>query len=80
MAYGPNDGDRPIDGIFADVYVLQWVSHLRKALAAEALRLGMREIDQRSLERAQPRRLTQLASWQVYRLKYAGIFLNLVFG
>jgi hypothetical protein len=67
-------GSAAIDGIFADVYALRWVSHLRKALAAEALRLGMREIDLSSLESAQPRRLTQLASRQAYRLKYTGTF------
>lgn len=73
-------GTAKIDGIFADVYALQWVSHLRKALAAEALRLGMREIDLSSLESAEPRRLTQLASRQAYRLKYAGIFYRSRYG
>jgi hypothetical protein len=67
-------GTAEIDGVFADIYGIAWVSQLRRTLAAEALRLGMKDIDLSSLERAEPRRLTQLASRQAYLLSFAGIF------
>jgi hypothetical protein len=66
-------GSAVIDGVFADIYGVAWVSQLRRTLAAEALRLGMIDIDLSSLERAEPRRLTQLASRQAYLLSFAGI-------
>jgi hypothetical protein len=30
-------GKAKIDGVFADIYAVSWVSHLRMSLAAEAL-------------------------------------------
>ena len=66
-------GSAEINGVFADIYGIAWVSLLRRTLAAEALRLGMKDIDLSSLERAEPRRLTQLASRQAYLLSFAGI-------
>jgi hypothetical protein len=38
-------GSAKIDGAFADIYAASWVSHLRKSLAADALRLGVKDID-----------------------------------
>jgi len=73
-------GSAEIDGVFADIYGVAWVSQLRRTLAAEALRLGMKDIDLSSLERAEPRRLTQLASRQAYLLNFAGIFYRSRFG
>jgi len=61
-------------GAFADLYAVSWVSHLRRTLAAEALRLGVRDIDLSTLESAVPRRLTQLASLQAYQRNFPGIF------
>jgi hypothetical protein len=55
-------GSAEINGVFANIYGVAWVSQLRRTLAGEALRLGMKDIDLSSLERAEPRRLTQLAS------------------
>jgi hypothetical protein len=63
-------GKAKIDGVFADLYAVSWVSHLRRSLAAEALRLGVNDIDLSTLENAEPRRLTQLASRQAYQLQY----------
>ena len=65
-------GKANIEGAFADIYATSWVSHLRRSLAAEALRLGVKDIDLSTLENAEPRRLTQLASRQAYRLNFAG--------
>ena len=73
-------GSAKIDGTFADLYAASWVSHLRKSLAADALRLGVKDIDLSTLENAQPRRLTQLASRQAYRLKFDGIFYHSRYG
>jgi hypothetical protein len=67
-------GEAEINGGFADIYATGWVSHLRRSLAAEALRLGVKDIDLSTLEKAEPRRLTQLASRQAYRLNFAGVF------
>ncbi len=67
-------------GSFADIYGVAWVSQLRRTLAAEALRLGLKDIDLSSLERAEPRRLTQLGSRQAYAQGFAGIFYRSRFG
>ena len=73
-------GSATISGAFADIYGIGWVSHLRRSLAAEALRLGVKDIDLSTLEMAEPRRLTQLASRQAYRLDFAGIFYRSRYG
>lgn len=54
-------GVAEIEGIYADIYAAGWVSHLRRALAAEALRLGLKDVDLSTLEMAEPRRLTLLS-------------------
>ena len=68
-------GRAKIDGVFADIYAVSWVSHLRRSLAAE-----VNDIDLSALENAEPRRLTQLASRQAYRLNFAGIFYRSRYG
>ena len=65
---------------YADVYALEWVSHLRAALAGIALKLGMEEIDLSSLGRAEPRLLTQQASRIAFELGYAGVFYHSRYG
>lgn len=73
-------GTAELNGFFADIYAATWVAHLRKSLAADALKLGMKDIDLGTLEKAEPRRLTQLASRQAYRLNFAGVFYRSRFG
>ncbi len=73
-------GSAAIEGIYADIYAAGWVSHLRRSLAAEALKLGLKDIDLSTLEMAEPRRLTQLASRQVYRSSFAGVFYHSRYG
>ncbi len=73
-------GTTGIEGIYADIYAAGWVSHLRRSLAAEALRLGLKDIDLSTLEMAEPRRLTQLASRQAYRSSFAGVFYHSRYG
>ena len=69
-------GRATLNGTFADIYAAAWVGLLRRTLAAEALRLGIRDIDLSTLETAEPRRLTQLASRQAYRMNLAGVFYH----
>ncbi len=73
-------GKATLSGIFADIYAAAWVGLLRKTLAAEALRLGIRDIDLSTLETADPRRLTQLASRLAYRMSFAGVFYRSRYG
>jgi hypothetical protein len=73
-------GKATLNGIFADIYAAAWVGLLRRTLAAEALRLGIRDIDLSTLETAEPRRLTQLASRQAYRMNFAGVFYRSRYG
>ena len=73
-------GSAEINGVFADIYGIAWVSQLRRTLAGEALKLGMKDIDLSSLERAEPRRLTQLASREAYLLSFAGLFYRSRYG
>lgn len=73
-------GQAELSGRFADVYSASWVSYLRRSLATEALRLGFHDIDVSMLERAEPRRLTQVASRDVYRHGYDGIYYRSRYG
>jgi hypothetical protein len=73
-------GKAEVKGVFADIYAVEWVGLLRRALAAEALWLGVKDIDLSTLENAEPRRLTQLASRQAYGLNFNGIFYRSRFG
>ena len=63
-----------VDSEYADIYALGWVSHLRRALAEIAVRLGMEDIDLSSLERAEPRQLTQHAGRNAFELGYVGVY------
>lgn len=61
-------------GDYADIYAVEWVGHLRRALSAECLKLGLNDLDVVALQQGQPRRLTQLASREVYRCGLSGIY------
>jgi hypothetical protein len=67
-------------GDYADIYSLEWVSHLRHVLASTALQLGMTDVDLSSLQRAEPRILTQKASREVFELRLDGIFYHSRYG
>src|SRR2546425_934132 len=51
-------------GNYADIYATQWVAHLRSVLAAECLKLGVKELDVAVLQQGHPRRLTPRTSLQ----------------
>ncbi len=65
-------GGANVEGEFADIYALEWFSHLRAALADVAVKLGMEYIDLSSLERAEPRLLTQRAGRIAFERGFAG--------
>jgi len=73
-------GAATVGGEYADIYALGWVSHLRTALAEIAVRLGMEDVDLSSLERAEPRQLTQHAGRNAFELGYAGVYYHSRYG
>ena len=73
-------GTANVEGEYADIYALGWVSHLRTALAGIALKLGMKDFDLSSLEPAEPRVLTQQAGRIAFELGYAGVFYHSRYG
>jgi hypothetical protein len=67
-------------GDYADIYAAQWVGHLRRALSAECLKLGLNDLDVAVLQQGQPRRLTQLTSREVYKCGLSGIYYRSRYG
>ncbi len=67
-------------GSYADIYAVQWVSHLRRTLAAECLKLGFEDLDVAVLQQGEPRRLTQLASLEVFKAGMDGIHYRSRYG
>jgi hypothetical protein len=63
-----HNGTATVEGEYADIYALGWVSHLRTVLAEIAVKLGMEHIDLSSLERSEPRLLTQQAGRNAFEL------------
>ena len=73
-------GTANVEGEYADLYALGWVSHLRTALAGIAVKLGMKDFDLSSLEPAEPRVLTQQAGRIAFELGNAGVFYHSRYG
>lgn len=73
-------GTANVEGEFADIYALGWVSHLRTALAGVAVKLAMKDFDLSSLEPAEPRLLTQQAGRIAFKLGFAGVFYHSRYG
>jgi hypothetical protein len=73
-------GTANVEGEYADIYALGWVSHLRSALAGIAVKLGMEDIDLSSLKRAEPRLLTRQVGRNVFELGYAGAYYHCRYG
>lgn len=67
-------------GSYADIYAVHWVGHLRQALASECLTLGFVDLDVAVLQYGKPRRLTQLASLEVYKAGLNGIYYRSRYG
>lgn len=62
------------DGCYGDICAPEWVAYLRRRLAGECLRLGLSDLNASVLQSQTSRRITQLASFEVYRLEFAGIY------
>jgi hypothetical protein len=73
-------GTANVEGEYADIYALGWVSHFRTTLAGIAVKLGMKDFDLSSLEPAEPRLLTQRAARIAFELGYAGVFYHSRYG
>ncbi len=67
-------GTAEVSGQYADIYSAAWVSHLRVALASTAIRLGLRDLDLSSLQRDEPRLLTQRAGQEALKEGLNGVY------
>jgi hypothetical protein len=68
------------EGTYADIYAANWVAHLRGALSGECLKLGLADLDVAVLQQGHPRRLTQLASLEIYKAGLSGIYYRSRYG
>jgi hypothetical protein len=73
-------GEAAVAGAYADLYSASWVSHLRQALAADCIALGLEDLDDSVLQQGEPRRLTQLASLKVNEAGLDGIYYRSAMG
>ena len=62
------------EGNYAEICGGEWITHLRRKLASECLRLGITDLDGSVLQSGSPRRITQLASRVVHELGFSGIY------
>ena len=62
------------DGEYADICSSEWISRLRKSLAAHFSRFGVEDIDASVLQKTAPRTLTQFVSRIVFYAGFAGIY------
>ena len=73
-------GSAEHQGQYANLYGSEWVSLLRRELAADCIALGISELDAATLQRSAPRRLTQIASRKAFQLGFDGIVYRSRFG
>lgn len=66
-------GTASAEGQYADICGGEWITHLRRRLASECLRLGIPDLDASVLQSGLSRRLTQLVSRVAYAQGYPGI-------
>jgi hypothetical protein len=62
------------DGEYADICSSEWISRLRKSLAARLSRFGVEDIDASVLQKTAPRTLTQFVSRIVFHAGFSGIY------
>jgi RES domain len=67
-------GTASAEGNYAEICAGEWITHLRRKLASECLRLGIKDLDASVLQSGSPRHITQLASRVVYELRFPGIY------
>jgi len=73
-------GSALAEGAYADIYAAEWIALLRHHLAGECLQLGLSDLDASVLQSHAPRRITQLASLEVWRLNFDGIYYRSRYG
>jgi hypothetical protein len=61
-------------GDYADICSSEWISRLRKSLAAHLNRFGIEDIDASVLQKTAPRILTQFVSRIVFYAGFSGIY------
>ena len=61
------------EGEYADICSSEWISRLRKSLAAHLSRFGVEDIDAAVLQKTEPRTLTQFVSRIVFCAGFSGI-------
>jgi len=61
-------------GEYADICSSEWISSLRKSLAAHLGRFGVDDIDASVLQKTAPRTLTQFVSRMVFYAGFSGIY------
>jgi len=62
------------DGEYADIGSSEWISRLRKSLAAQLEKFGVEDVDASVLQKTAPRILTQFVSRIVSYAGFAGIY------
>jgi RES domain len=73
-------GTATSDGEFADICSSEWVSKLRRLLAAQLEKLGVEDLDASVLQQTAPRILTQFVSRLVFYEDFAGIYYRSKYG
>lgn len=73
-------GSARVEGDYADIFSAEWIEFLRHRLAGECIRLGLGDLDASVLHRHAPRRITQLASLEVRRRNFDGIYYRSRYG
>jgi hypothetical protein len=67
-------------GEYADICSSEWISGLRKSLAAQLSRFGVGDIDASVLQKTAPRMLTQFVSRIVFYTGFSGIYYRSKYG
>ncbi len=67
-------GTASAKGNYAEICGGEWITCLRRKLASECLRLGLKDLDASVLQSGSPRHITQMASRVVYEIGLRGIY------
>ena len=73
-------GTATSDGKFADICSSEWISKLRKLLAAQLEKFGVHDLDASVLQQSAPRILTQFVSRIIFYEDFAGIYYRSKYG
>jgi hypothetical protein len=68
------------EGSYAEIYGSEWISILRRELAADCVALGLHDLDAAVLQSSAPRKLTQRASRIAFQAGFDGIHYRSRYG